>query len=371
MITNTLFNLIFLLIIFSNFLIFLLKICFSDLFLSSQVVGIEVVFFSLGFFISFPFFLSYESLYKAIKKKIFTKSLEFLIRNSISISFGFIFSGFFLWSIISTRFNSLLNKFFIINTIHFLSCVFFLVLLSKFIENQRPLTNKLSILLAGLARQNFDQKSQDLFRFLLRCLDLNRIVKRNFQNSKFLDSEFLIPEESLLLVSKSFPNQASPFSSLSSLSFLVALNCFKKKKFLKFFPIPKFQNFKNSSQTLPFEKQFFFQKIKNKDGLLVSSSPHSILQFQFPKKFNFEKSLQISQFSYRVTEVLEIQIVKKGKRPRQGVGFLEDGSLVVVINGQAFIGYRIRVKIIKILQTNTGRIFFCKKQNSPFFKQKP
>ncbi len=59
-------------------------------------------------------------------------------------------------------------------------------------------------------------------------------------------------------------------------------------------------------------------------------------------------------------ENLEIQIVKKGKESYQGVGFLSDGTMVVVEDGGDFVGEIVKTKVNNILQTGNGRIVFCR-----------
>ncbi|MGA1845820.1 PIN/TRAM domain-containing protein [Deferribacter abyssi] len=59
-------------------------------------------------------------------------------------------------------------------------------------------------------------------------------------------------------------------------------------------------------------------------------------------------------------EELEIILVKEGKEHNQGVGYLEDGTMVVVENGKRHIGEKVKVEVTSLLQTETGRIIFTK-----------
>ena len=59
-------------------------------------------------------------------------------------------------------------------------------------------------------------------------------------------------------------------------------------------------------------------------------------------------------------EDVEIQIVKKGKEPHQGVGFLSDGTMVVIEDGGDHVGEIVKTKVNNILQTGAGRIVFCR-----------
>jgi uncharacterized protein YacL len=58
-------------------------------------------------------------------------------------------------------------------------------------------------------------------------------------------------------------------------------------------------------------------------------------------------------------EHLEITVQRYGKEPRQGIGYLEDGAMVVVNGGGDFIGEKINVTVLSVKHTSTGRIIFC------------
>ena len=59
-------------------------------------------------------------------------------------------------------------------------------------------------------------------------------------------------------------------------------------------------------------------------------------------------------------EDLVITIAKEGKDPSQGVGYLDDGTMVVVENGKKRIGETVKVEATSLLQTESGRIIFTK-----------
>ena len=59
-------------------------------------------------------------------------------------------------------------------------------------------------------------------------------------------------------------------------------------------------------------------------------------------------------------EMLELMIVKEGKDSEQGVGYLEDGTMVVVEDGRSYIGERKKVFVQSILQTDAGRMVFVR-----------
>lgn len=58
-------------------------------------------------------------------------------------------------------------------------------------------------------------------------------------------------------------------------------------------------------------------------------------------------------------EILNIKIQRYGKEPRQGVGYLEDGTMVVVNGGAEFIGETIKSHVLSVKHTSSGRMIFC------------
>lgn len=58
-------------------------------------------------------------------------------------------------------------------------------------------------------------------------------------------------------------------------------------------------------------------------------------------------------------ENIKIKIQRYGKEPRQGVGYLEDGTMVVVNGGGGFIGETIDVQVLSVKHTSSGRMIFC------------
>lgn len=60
-------------------------------------------------------------------------------------------------------------------------------------------------------------------------------------------------------------------------------------------------------------------------------------------------------------ETLHIKLLHPGKDQTQGVGYLEDGTMIVVEEGEAFVGKNVDVVVSRVIQTATGRILFAKR----------
>lgn len=57
-------------------------------------------------------------------------------------------------------------------------------------------------------------------------------------------------------------------------------------------------------------------------------------------------------------ETLELQIIREGNQMGQGVGYLEDGTMVVVENGRPHIGETVEVVVTQVHQTERGKMIF-------------
>ncbi len=68
-------------------------------------------------------------------------------------------------------------------------------------------------------------------------------------------------------------------------------------------------------------------------------------------------------------EMMEIRISKEGKEYNQGVGYLDDGTMVVVDNTRQMVGQVIKVAVTSVLQTSAGRMIFAKYEESSGHQQ--
>ena len=63
-------------------------------------------------------------------------------------------------------------------------------------------------------------------------------------------------------------------------------------------------------------------------------------------------------------EALCVKVIQEGKEQGQGVGYLDDGTMVVIEDGKSFIGKDIEVSVTKVLQTAAGRMIFSKPEGN-------
>ena len=84
------------------------------------------------------------------------------------------------------------------------------------------------------------------------------------------------------------------------------------------------------------------------------------------------KVLNINELAHAVKPILlpgeemTVKIIQEGKEAGQGVGYLDDGTMIVVENGRAYLQSTIEVSVTRVLQTVAGRMIFAHpKQTAP------
>jgi uncharacterized protein YacL len=79
---------------------------------------------------------------------------------------------------------------------------------------------------------------------------------------------------------------------------------------------------------------------------------------------NINDLTQAVRPSYLPGDSIELRILKEGKEPAQGIGYLEDGTMVVVDEGRRYVGSELQVVVTSALQTSAGRMIFAKPKTS-------
>jgi uncharacterized protein YacL len=64
-------------------------------------------------------------------------------------------------------------------------------------------------------------------------------------------------------------------------------------------------------------------------------------------------------------EMLNLRLVREGKDKGQGIGYLPDGTMVVVNNAQHLVGQQVDAQVQSLLQTGAGVIVFAEARPTP------
>lgn len=68
-------------------------------------------------------------------------------------------------------------------------------------------------------------------------------------------------------------------------------------------------------------------------------------------------------------DVLTVELVREGKEPGQGVGFLDDGSMVVVNEAAHLVGRDVEVEVTTTIPTSVGRLLFARLVGEPHLEE--
>ncbi len=102
------------------------------------------------------------------------------------------------------------------------------------------------------------------------------------------------------------------------------------------------------------------------NGTLVTNdyNLNKVASLQKVPVLNINDLAQALRPVYLPGDSLDLKILREGKEAAQGVGYLEDGTMVVVEDGQSYIGDELPVIVTSALQTSAGRMIFARPKAS-------
>jgi uncharacterized protein YacL len=83
-------------------------------------------------------------------------------------------------------------------------------------------------------------------------------------------------------------------------------------------------------------------------------------EFQGVPWLNLNQLAKSLQPEFMLGEQVEVELVKQGKEEGQAVGFLTDGSMVVVTGGRAHLGRRVTAEIVSVIPSAGGKMVFAR-----------
>lgn len=107
------------------------------------------------------------------------------------------------------------------------------------------------------------------------------------------------------------------------------------------------------------------------DILTSSVEPGTLTQVEDIRFINLNALSAAIQPPVTTGEQIDIQIRKQGKDANQGIGFLEDGSMVVVNGAGAYVGQVVPCFILSVKRSMTGRLVFANLLESRLQSTKP
>ena len=102
--------------------------------------------------------------------------------------------------------------------------------------------------------------------------------------------------------------------------------------------------------------------LARQNGALIITNDYNlnrVARLQGVRILNINELANAIKSVYLPGEEIPLKIIQEGKEMGQGVGYLEDGTMVVVENGRRYINQEVLVQVTKVLQTNAGRLIFA------------
>jgi len=90
---------------------------------------------------------------------------------------------------------------------------------------------------------------------------------------------------------------------------------------------------------------------------------HKVAEIQGLEVLNINQLANAVKLAVLPGEALQVQILREGKSQGQGVGYLDDGTMVVIENARRHIGKEVEVSVTSVLQTTAGRMIFSEIKN--------
>lgn len=233
----------------------------------------------------------------------------------------------------------------------------------------------LAVVLGYLGFQVGLKKRDEIQSFLPERFQSSSNKRRVVDNTKLLDTSAIIDGRILSIVECGFLDGTIivPQGVLDELQLIAdSTDGMKRDKGQRGLDIlSQLQNTGHPIKIVPGNKN-----IKEVDQLLVAMAKESkssviTTDFNLNKVCQVQgiKVLNVNDLSEAIKPVVAqgdqfmLNVTKAGKEENQGVGYLEDGTMVVVENGKHLINKQVNVEVQSVLQTASGRIIFTKKVN--------
>jgi uncharacterized protein YacL len=99
---------------------------------------------------------------------------------------------------------------------------------------------------------------------------------------------------------------------------------------------------------------------KHLGGKIVTNdyNLNKVAQVQGVDVINFNDLANALKPVFLPGEHLDVRIVKPGEEAGQGVGYLDDGTMIVVEGGRDYLNKTVSVTVTSVLQTSAGRMIF-------------
>ncbi|WP_342590809.1 PIN/TRAM domain-containing protein [Peptoniphilus stercorisuis] len=120
--------------------------------------------------------------------------------------------------------------------------------------------------------------------------------------------------------------------------------------------------FQGKYEEIPEVDSKLLQLTKDLKGKIVTNdyNLNKVATVQGLEVLNINQLANAVKPVYLPGEEMQILIVKLGKENGQGLGYLDDGTMIVVESGKDYVGETINVVVTSVLQTSAGKMIFAR-----------
>jgi uncharacterized protein YacL len=106
---------------------------------------------------------------------------------------------------------------------------------------------------------------------------------------------------------------------------------------------------------------------KQMQGLLMTNdfNLNRVAELQGVHVLNINELANAVKAVHLPNETITVQIIAEGRESDQGVGYLDDGTMVVVEGGKRFMDRTIEVVVTRMIQTAAGKMYFARPADTP------
>ncbi|MFC6180294.1 PIN/TRAM domain-containing protein [Lactiplantibacillus daowaiensis] len=197
---------------------------------------------------------------------------------------------------------------------------------------------------------------------------------QNYHHYKILDTNILIDGRIYDLIKTGFlegtllvPNFvlyelqyiADSADSIKRVRGRRGLDILNKLQSEKIIPVEMYEG---DFEDIPEVDSKLIQLAKKVNGVIVTNdyNLNKVIEFQNVQVLNINQLAKSLKPRVIPGEEMNVMVVKNGSERQQGVGYLDDGTMVVVEDGKFYINEKVDVVVTSALQTDAGRMIFAR-----------
>ncbi len=291
-------------------------------------------------------------------------ALEYLFRKNALLNFNLIalglFFGFIGAKILLLFLNALVDSQVLTlsaQTLQFISACIYLATAYLGVMLTAKSAEELTVSLPFFRFTAVQQKKKDI---LIDPAALQDTRLLDLANSGLLDNQVVLPRYAVneLQIQAEAGDDAQRFKSKKALETLRKLEAN---------PTLQLRYTNKNSQEIHDNYLKLIKIARELDANILTADSSKAHQSEMDglKVININFLSQVLKPTTTAGEYIQIKVLRYGKEPRQGVGYLDDGTMVVNNGGAEFMGQTIKALVLSVKSTPAGRMIFCNTTEEP------